>query len=54
MCEVIEEYAEDVRIESLLESVISLMDTMKLTVDQAMNALKISTEDQAVLRERMH
>jgi hypothetical protein len=61
MCEIIEEYAkeyakeyaEDTRIESLLNSVTSLMDTMKLTVDQAMNAMKISSEDQAVIRQRM-
>jgi hypothetical protein len=53
MCQIIEEYAEDTRIESLVTSVTNLMDTMKWTVDQAMNALKISSEDQVVIRQRI-
>lgn len=57
MCQIVEELAdkkaEVKRIETLLDSVKNLMDTMKLTADQAMNALKISTEDQKIIRKRM-
>jgi hypothetical protein len=57
VCEIIEEYAEKKvevkRIDTLLDSVTSLMDTMKLTAEQAMKALKISTEDQALILKRL-
>lgn len=53
MSSVMEEFGEKKRIDTLLEAVKNLMDTMKLSTDQAMNALKISREDQAVILKKM-
>jgi hypothetical protein len=42
MCQSIEDYAETKRINALLDVVKNLMDSMKLTAEQAMVALKIT------------
>jgi hypothetical protein len=61
MCKAVEEYgdmraaeaAEAAAEEQQLESVKNLMDTMKLTLEQAMNALKIPEEDRNALIKRL-
>jgi hypothetical protein len=57
MCKAVEEYgnmraqvaAEAAAEEQQVELIKNLMDTMKLSLEQAMNALKISEADRAVL-----
>jgi hypothetical protein len=44
--------AEAAAEEQQVELIKNLMDTMKLTLEQAMNALKISEADRAVLLKR--
>ena len=39
------------RLETLLNDVKNVMESLKMTVDDAMNVLKVSKEDQAVLRK---
>jgi hypothetical protein len=61
VCQIIEEFAEEraeeraelKRIDTLLDSVKNLMETMKLTSEQAMDALKISLEDRSVILKRL-
>ena len=43
---------ESTRIETLLDSVKSLMKTLNMTIDQAMNALTISDEDRALIMKK--
>jgi hypothetical protein len=50
--ELVEKRAESSRLETLFRDVSNLMETMKLTLEQAMNALKISESDKAVLMKR--
>lgn len=45
MCEAVEKYAEKRATEEKVVSVKNLMETMKLTLDQALNALKIQGEE---------
>jgi hypothetical protein len=56
MCKAVEEYG-DMRAESAAEEqqiklIRNLMDTMKITLEQAMNALKISEADRVVLMKK--
>ena len=44
------EKAEETRIETLFNSIKSLMETMKWTAEQAMTALNISEKDQNTLK----
>lgn len=53
MCEAVEKYAEDVRLNSLLESIKNLMANMKLGAEQAMNILEISDKDREILRKEL-
>jgi hypothetical protein len=48
-----DERAEVKRIDTLYDSVINLMDTMKWSADQAMKALKIPVDDQTVILKRL-
>ena len=41
------------RLETLLNDVKNVMESLKMTVDDAMNVLKVSKEDQAVLRKML-
>jgi hypothetical protein len=52
MCKAVEEYGNMRAEEQQVELIKNLMDTMKLTLEQAMNALKISEADRAVLLKR--
>ena len=56
MCKIIEDYgdkrAETTRIETMVNNIKSLMETMKWSADQAMNAMKISDSDKAILMNR--
>lgn len=56
MCQIFEELAEkraeETRIETLFYSVKSLMDSMKLTMEQAMNALNVSENDQMIIKAK--
>ena len=48
-----EKYAENVRLNNLLEIVRNLMESMKWTVEQAMEAMKISETDRELLIPRL-
>ena len=49
MCKAMEERIDRERIEVLFESIKSLMQNMKLSAEQAMEALNVSAEDKAIL-----
>jgi len=57
MCEAVEKYAEqkaeNVRLNSLLESIKNLMESMKWSAEQAMTALKISDTDKTILLKQL-
>ncbi len=46
MCKAIEDMKREARDKTLMDSIRNLMETMKLTADQAMEALKIPSKDQ--------
>lgn len=56
MCKAVEElaekWAEESRLDTIVNNVRSIMESMQLTTEQAMDALKISEEDRAVLLKR--
>ena len=56
MCKVIEDYgdkrAEATRIETMFDSIKNLMESMKWSAEQAMNAMQISDSDRAILVKR--
>ena len=53
MCEAVEKYADRKILDKQLEMVRNLMDSMKLTAEQAMTALKFSDQEKAVLMKKM-
>lgn len=61
MCEAVERYAEKYaekyaerkRIDVLYETVKNLMETMQLSAEQAMSAIKISENDRMILQKRL-
>ena len=53
MCEAVEKYADRKILDKQLEMVRNLMDSMKLTAEQAMTALKFSDKEKAVLMKKM-
>ena len=53
MCEAVEKYAENTRLNSLLESVRKLMANMKLGAEQAMNVLEVNEHDREILQKRL-
>ncbi len=53
MCEAVEKYAENVRLNSLLESVRKLMANMKLGAEQAMNVLEVNEHDREILLKKL-
>lgn len=53
MCEAVEKYAENVRLNSLLESIKNLMESMKWSAEQAMAAMKVSEADKAMLLKKL-
>lgn len=48
-----ERYAEGKRIDTLYETVKNLMETMQLSAEQAMSAIKISENDRMILQKRL-
>lgn len=60
MCKAVEELAgkwaarsaEESRLETIVANVKNLMDTMQLSKEQAIDALRVSEEDRAVLLKR--
>lgn len=52
MCKAVEELAEKRRLDAMFDVVKNLMETMKLSVEQAMEAIKLSEEDKAMLLKR--
>lgn len=50
--ELAEKWAEESRLDTIVNNVRSIMESMQLTTEQAMDALKISEEDRAVLLKR--
>lgn len=53
MSEAVEKYADGKRIDALYEAVKNLMETMKWTAEQAMDAMKISETDKKLLVPRL-
>lgn len=57
MCEAVERYAEQkaetVRLNSLLESIKNLMESMKWSAEQAMMAMKVSDADRVILLKKL-
>lgn len=47
------EKAENIRLNSLLESIRNLMANMKLGAEQAMNVLEVNERDREILQERL-
>lgn len=52
MSKAVEERIDRERIETLFDVVKNLMETMKISAEQAMTALKISDADKVVLSKR--
>lgn len=52
MCKAVEDLTESSRLDSKFQDISNLMETMKLTLEQAMNALKISESDRVILMKR--
>ncbi len=60
MCKIIEEYGdkrakeseEATRIETLFNTIKNLMESLNLTLEQALSAIKVSDADRAVLIKR--
>lgn len=52
MCKAVDELAEKRRLDAMFDVVKNLMETMKLSVEQAMEAIKLSEEDRAILLKR--
>ena len=50
MCKIIEDLQNESKKEILLDSIRNLMETMALTAEQAMNALKLPADKQNELR----
>ena len=46
MCKLIEDLQEEAKKENLLDNIRNLMETMNLTAQQAMNALKVPVNKQ--------
>lgn len=53
MCEAVENYAENVRLNSLLEFIKNLMESMKWSAEQAMAAMQISDADKTILLKQL-
>lgn len=53
MCRIMEEFAEEQREATLIQAIKNLMETLNLTAEAAMNALKISEEDQKKLLKKL-
>ncbi len=53
MCEAVEKYAENVRLNSLLEPIRKLMANMKLGAEQAMNVLEANEHDREILLKKL-
>lgn len=53
MCEAVEKYAENVSLNSLLESIRKLMTNMKLGAEQAMNVLEVNEHDREILLKKL-
>lgn len=52
MCKAVDELVEKRRLDAMFDVVKNLMETMKLSVEQAMEAIKLSEEDRAILLKR--
>ncbi|MBE6725383.1 MAG: nuclease [Ruminococcaceae bacterium] len=53
MCRIMEEFAEEQREATLIETIKKLMENMKWTADQAMKAIGLPEEEQKKLREKL-
>lgn len=57
MCEAVERYAksyaEDVRLDNLLDSVKKIMRNLKVGAEQAMNVLEVNDSDRAIILKRL-
>lgn len=53
MCKAIEDMRKKERTETMIDNIKALMESMKWTAEQAMNAMKISDDDRALLIKRL-
>lgn len=53
MSEAVEKYAERKRIDALYETLKNLMESLKLTAEQAMSAMQLSEQDKAAMLKRL-
>ena len=53
MCESVEKYGNDMAVMAKVESVKNLMDSMNLSLDQALNALKIQGETREIIAKQL-
>lgn len=53
MCEAVEKYAEKKAEQTSINHVRALMDSMKMTLEQALNALNIQEEDRSVIIQQL-
>ena len=49
VCKAVQELNEKARLETLLNDVRNVMDSFKVSLEEAMKALKVGKEDQAIL-----
>ena len=53
MCKAVQEMNEKARLETLLNDVRNVMDSFKVSLEEAMKALKVWKEDQAILTKML-
>ena len=57
MCKIIEDYgekkSEETRIETKIDDIKNIMESLNLTLEQALSAIKVSDADRAILVKRL-
>lgn len=50
MCKSVEQYGKECALQTKVDNIQNLMETLKLSLDQAMQALKITSDEQQLIR----
>ena len=53
MCKVMEDYANEVKEETLIKSIKSIRESLKISAEQAMDALKIPIAEQSQYKAKL-
>ena len=53
MCKAVEEYGERKGLDARLEDIKNLMETMKLSAQQIMDGMKLSSEEQKLILSKL-